>query len=74
MNTMKNAPWKCLIALVCLVFAGCGKPVPEPTPAPPAERMAKKTVAPSNTAEAEQAMIDAFEEQQFENVPPSIEW
>lgn len=74
MNTTKHAFWKYLVALGCLAVAGCSKPLPEPTPAPPAERMAQESVAPSSADDKEQAMIEAFEEQQFENAPASIEW
>lgn len=74
MNTTQHAFWKYLVALSCLAVAGCSKPQPEPTPAPPAERMVQEPVAPANTDDKEQAMIEAFEEQQFETAPASIEW
>ncbi|MDD2239186.1 MAG: hypothetical protein PHO14_02550 [Kiritimatiellae bacterium] len=74
MNTTKHAFWKYLVAVSCLALAGCSQPQPEPAPAPPAERMADDSVAPTNTDDQEQAMIEAFEEQQFEDAPVSIEW
>jgi outer membrane biogenesis lipoprotein LolB len=60
MNTMKNILRTVLTGFACLALAACRPPAPEPAPAP--------------SKPDEQAMIDAFEAEQFEQEPPSIEW
>lgn len=74
MNTMKNTLITVLAGLTCLALAACRPPAPEPAPAPPAERMAEEEPASAPSKPDEQAMIDAFEAEQFEQEPPSIEW
>ena len=73
MNTMKNILRTVLAGFACLALAAC-RPPPPPTPPPPAERMAEEEPASAPSKPDEQAMIDAFEAEQFEQEPPSIEW
>ncbi|HPC57818.1 MAG: hypothetical protein PHR34_02640 [Kiritimatiellae bacterium] len=74
MNTMKNILRTVLAGFACLALAACRPHAPEPAPAPPAERMAEEEPASAPSKPDEQAMIDAFEAEQFEQEPPSIEW
>ncbi|NLB66271.1 MAG: hypothetical protein GX803_07380 [Lentisphaerae bacterium] len=73
---MKATQFLLCVLLPVIFLLGCGPTPPAPAPEPTDTRQASPApaAAPAETSDTEEAMIRAFEEEQFQVEPPSFEW